>query len=227
MNKAMLALAAVGALALGACGDDDDDGATSFVADADALCAERNTAVVSAYQEAGGASASDSAVLEAHAAAEEELATGLAEIEASSELEQPFEELVALREQRAELMAAASESVQAENADVANVDRALADLYQDEAHAVARALGMSDCADRLPAADEEEVTAAIERALAQEGAASVEVYEVEGHDVFAEAEVVPSGGRYDREALRVQMIRSEDGEWELDDVNPFGSGESG
>lgn len=230
MTRIALIAGVAAVLLLAACGDDEGGDTESFVADADALCAERNEAVNAAYDEAfaGGGTGPGSpadAALEEHAAAEEELASGLAEIEAPSELENVYAEMVDLEEKEAELLAAADASFHDGNLEGMEADRALASHYQDESHAIARGLEMSDCAGLLSAEEEEAVTEAVEDALADEGASSVEIDELEGHSQYAEAEVLPSGGRYDNEALRVLMRTDENGDWELANLFPFGSGE--
>jgi hypothetical protein len=226
MIKAILPVVAAAVLLLAACGGDEDT--ESFIADADALCAERDTAVTQAYadaREASGRFAPPDAALEGQAAAEDQLASELGAIEPPSELEGSYEEMVTLQRQRAELLAAADDSLRDGNTEAMEADRALASLYHDEAYAVARGLGFTECAGRLSAEDEEAVTAAVEDALAEEGATSVEIDEIEGHGEFAEAEVLPTGGRYDEEAVRVLMI-TEGGEWVSTQIEPV-VGESG
>jgi hypothetical protein len=231
MIKVMLTGAVAAMLLLAACGDDDGEDTESFVADADALCADSHDATAQAYDEAyeagqaagaGEEFSPEDAALEGHVAAEEELASGLAEIEAPSELEDVYAEMVELFELRAELLADADAALHDGDVEAMEADRARSTLYQEEAHAIARGLGMTECAAVLPSDVEEDVTAAIEDGLAEEGASSVEIDHIEGHAEFAEAEVVPTGGRYDKEAVRVFVRTDEDGDFVLAEVEPAG-----
>jgi hypothetical protein len=228
--KRMTLVFAIAAVTLAACGDDDDEGADSFVADAEAACIEGHDAATQAYVDAFESGAPgdepedlEDAALKAHAAAEEALASGLEAVEAPGELEGVQAELVELHEKRGEMYASADASVQDGNVQAAEAYRDLAHQYEDESHAVARGLGMSECAGVLPDEDVQAVTAVTEDALTAEGAGSVDINEIEGYrDNFAEVDVVPTGGRYDSQAIRVLLRPDESGEWAFVSIQPFG-----
>jgi hypothetical protein len=231
-RRAFVGLAATLVALAGACGESGGgggggDAAAGFRADADAVCSERNRAVVQAYDTArdGGKRglALDEATNRAQIEGETSVLDGLKGLEPPAGLDAAYTELLAAHEHRRDLLEVAERALEKRDAEAAVADGERASALQDEIYALGRALGLETCAGAVPADQRPAITAAVERQLTARGASSVEIIEIEGNDQYAEAEVLSRGGDFDSEAVNVHVSR--DGEaWSVAEVEQVGSG---
>ena len=229
MPKAVLLGLAIVLVVAGGCGERRGGGreGESFRADADAACTERQRALIRAYdtaqQDGKSGAALDEATVRAQVDGESGLVRKLREIDPPKGLEHAYSEFLTTHEHRRAVLEAADEALERGDSKAAEADFERVAGLQDEVYALGRALDLGACAGAVPGAQESKVRAAVEQELADRGARSVEIIEIEGNDQYAEVELRPSGGRFDAQLVDAHATR--DGEqWSVAAVEPVGSG---
>ena len=228
MPKAVVIGLTIVAMAAAACGEaQEGDDASTFRSSADAVCSERHRAVIQAYDDARERGAKglalDDATNSAQIEGESSLVEGLSELEPPAGLEPAYAELLSTHEHRRDVLEAAQKATEAGDRKAANADGERASALQDEIYALGRGLGLETCAGAIPADQEPQARAAVERALADRGVSSVEIIEIEGNDQYGEAEVLAGGGDFESEVVNVHVQR-EGEDWKVAEIERIGSG---
>lgn len=168
MRVALAVGAVVGALALVACGDDDNgDGGDSFVADADALCGDAAVERTEVDQRIGSPDSDADAIelVEGSTAIEEDLIAELAELEPPEDAAEAFDALIAARQEAVDMGEEAIAAAEQSDPERFNEISAERDAALDEARESAEEAGLETCAQVLPEEAEAEIATAIEESV--------------------------------------------------------------
>jgi hypothetical protein len=180
---ALLLLSVV--LVVAGCGGDDDQGGSgdsSFVTEADAICAEQAREELAAFADNVAFGEIGNGYLERVAEARRTAAEQLAELDAPADVSQPFADFVEILERSATLVDAGVAAAEAGELEEFDRIRLRARELRTDGNEVAADAGLVDCAGALPEADLDAIETTL--ALTGDGQAAEELCREHVSDAF-------------------------------------------